>query len=508
MDSISLKTEIRSYYICLFWAFVLLFFVSPDSFTHDMNYRWDSAVFFTCGKAWMEGLLPYMDFADSKGPLLWLINGIAYLMSPRNYLGVFWLDVLSYSVVFFFDYKIACLFLKNSRRLALLALPLVSLAYFNPWYHFETSAEDWCQPVISATFYMLCRVIYADDRQNKRYILQTAFILGFAMMWTLLIKFSITAMLGIAGCYFLYYLLKEQLPIGEPLMYFFTGFVGLALPFLVYLLYTDTFGSFMFEYFANTMATVQSDNPFLLYLREWLRTFYDANYATLFVVCFTGCLMISRRAKKHRYFLLISFLGFYGLSIHHAIHRHYVNCCLFFVLFFVLCMIDMNRDWFLKRLKGITAIVFFLLLLVNYTYTEGFLVPNLFFCSNKIEKKDYYKIGYYLAQVEKPTVIYYRFTDRGFGTPACALPGSVYWHTQTGETNEMKEQQYKDAISGKADFVFCYLSRDNDSLFTSVGYYKQCDTGEFSLFGKNPPPPFPEDFSVGALDVLLKRNPF
>jgi hypothetical protein len=486
------EPELKAFGICLLWAFVLLFFVSPDSFTHDMNYRWDSAVFFTCGKAWMEGMLPYVDFADSKGPLLWLINGIAYLMSPRNYLGVFWLDVLSYSVVFYFDYKIARLFLNDNRRLALLALPLVSLAYFNPWYHFETSAEDWCQPVISATFYMMCRVLYKDNGQDKRHIEKAAFMLGFAMMWALLIKFSITAMLGVTGCYFLYYLLKEHLPVGVPLMYFMAGFAGLALPFLIYMLFTNTLGDFLYEYFANTMATVQSDNVFLVYLREWLRTLYDAYYAALFVVCVAGCLMISRRVEKHKFFLLIAFLGFYGLSIHHAIHRHYVNCCLFFALFFVVCMLEMNREWLLKRTKRVFAFVFALLVLANFTFTEGFLVPNLFFCTNKGEKNDFYKIGSYLAQKEKPTIIYYRFTDRGFGTPSCALPGSVYWHTQTGETVEMKRKQYEDAISGKADFVFCYHSSENDSLFTSAGYHKQCDTGEFSLFGKNPPSSHPK----------------
>ena len=55
------------------FAVVLLFIISPDSYTHDLYGRHDSAWFFMCGKAWMEGLTPYVDFADSKGPVLWLI---------------------------------------------------------------------------------------------------------------------------------------------------------------------------------------------------------------------------------------------------------------------------------------------------------------------------------------------------------------------------------------------------------------------------------------------------
>ena len=113
---ISMKNKMMTLAICSLWAFIILFFVSPDSYTHDMYYRWDSAWFFTGGKAWVEGLRPYIDFADSKGPVLWLIHAVAYILSPYNYLGLFWLSVLLYGVIFYIDYKIADLFLHNSRR--------------------------------------------------------------------------------------------------------------------------------------------------------------------------------------------------------------------------------------------------------------------------------------------------------------------------------------------------------------------------------------------------------
>ena len=62
-------------YLALF-AFIILLLVSPDSYTHDVYFRVDSGCFFTAGKAWMNGMVPYIDFADSKGPLLWLIYGV------------------------------------------------------------------------------------------------------------------------------------------------------------------------------------------------------------------------------------------------------------------------------------------------------------------------------------------------------------------------------------------------------------------------------------------------
>ena len=74
------------------YAFIILFITSWDSWLYDSINHYDVCWFFACGKAWMNGLIPYVDFSDSKGPLLWLIYGIGYLISPHNYLGVFLLS--------------------------------------------------------------------------------------------------------------------------------------------------------------------------------------------------------------------------------------------------------------------------------------------------------------------------------------------------------------------------------------------------------------------------------
>lgn len=84
------RLAILHWLVLFLFSFFLLTFLSPDSFlTHLCTMREDSAWFFTAGKAWMEGMTPYIDFADSKGPLLWLIYGIGYLLSPTSYIGVF-----------------------------------------------------------------------------------------------------------------------------------------------------------------------------------------------------------------------------------------------------------------------------------------------------------------------------------------------------------------------------------------------------------------------------------
>ena len=61
-------------------------------------------------------MIPYVDFADSKGPLLWLIYGIGYLISPHDYLGVFLLSIPLYTCIFYYLFKISFIFLQDKRK--------------------------------------------------------------------------------------------------------------------------------------------------------------------------------------------------------------------------------------------------------------------------------------------------------------------------------------------------------------------------------------------------------
>jgi len=186
------KSNIKIWVVLFLFVCFLEFWVSINSYTHDLFVRIDSAIFFMCGKAWMNGMMPYVDFVDSKGPLLWLINGIAYLLSHHNYLGVFWLECLFHTITFFFCYKIGCLFLSD-QKMALLGSMLMAIAFFCGAYHYETSAEDFCQPFITGGLFYTLRVISGPQRDKDVKI--ASFVAGVGFAATLLIKFTIAAMI-------------------------------------------------------------------------------------------------------------------------------------------------------------------------------------------------------------------------------------------------------------------------------------------------------------------------
>ena len=157
MSTIIQKYKDYIYLSAFLW--VVLFMISPDSYTHLLFDRDDSAVFFTSGKALMNGMTPYVDFADSKGPLLWLIYGIGYLISHYDYTGVFWLSWIAYSITFSFIFRISRIFLDDN-KLSFIASVAMIMFVFYPWFHYEVKSEDWCQPFVAASIYYACRMIY------------------------------------------------------------------------------------------------------------------------------------------------------------------------------------------------------------------------------------------------------------------------------------------------------------------------------------------------------------
>ena len=148
-------------------------------------------------------------------------------------------------------------------------------------------------------------------------------------------------------------------------------------------------------------------------------------------------------------------------------------------------------------------------------FTQGYVNQDLFFMNND-GRQWYYEAAYYMSQVKKPTIIYYTSMEKGIGTPVDALPGTRYWSSQMGATQEMLDSQLDGVRKGTADFVlasdFAQPLAMTDSILQAAGYH-QVHEHEFNnthqvLYSKHALRPLPQDFRVSSWDVLLKRKIF
>lgn len=497
-------------------AFAILFFISPNSYTHDLFNRSDISWYFMCGKAWMNGMIPYVDFADSKGPLLWLIYGVSYLISPYNYLGAFWLSVLAYSVVFYNVFRTANLFLHDDRK-SFLATVLMLLAFFWPWFHYEVKGEDWCQPFIVMSIYYICKLLYTNDEPLNRRAYKACFVLGISLAATLLIKFTITAMLGLMSLYVLVAMIRKRSNILVSILTGLAGFSVIALPFAVYMLSVGNFSAFIHEYFISTTQTLESTNEFAVYVREWLMTILDGRLFCLFVVACYGSYMMSKMVNNNRFFFIIGFLCFYAIAIHHYYYTYpyYLNACAIFLIFViipVLAKYDTIGKW---KYRGIIVGTYVGIIFVN-SFFLGFLLPTWWFRDN-VARTDFYNVTYLMSQIKNPTVLNYMSTETGRGVSVHAMPAIKYWAWQTGATKEMRNEQEQAIRNHVPDFVFINDFEDGveqrDSFLQAQSYKKlyefELHQLNFSVYSKHQRlHQAPADFHVSNMDVLLKRNIF
>lgn len=73
----------------MLYALLFCYYGSCLSSLYSIPMSYDPIIYGIVGNGWMEGLMPYRDLFDQKGPLIFLIYGISFLLFKS-----FWLVFL------------------------------------------------------------------------------------------------------------------------------------------------------------------------------------------------------------------------------------------------------------------------------------------------------------------------------------------------------------------------------------------------------------------------------
>ncbi|MBO4456355.1 MAG: hypothetical protein J5802_01400 [Butyrivibrio sp.] len=152
------------------WSFLcavaVLLFTTRSSILFICN-NWDDAnSYFTMGKGMMNGLVIYRDLYDQKGPFLYLLYGIAYLISKKTFLGVFIFEILAATVFLFYAGKF--IHRKTNGYIAFALVPILSAAVYSSWsFYFGGAAEEFCLPLLAISLFHLDELLH-DEMTEER----------------------------------------------------------------------------------------------------------------------------------------------------------------------------------------------------------------------------------------------------------------------------------------------------------------------------------------------------
>ena len=145
--------EIRAALYLLLAGFLLMLFATRSSFLYPCNDWNDANSYFSMGKALFNGKMPYRDVFDQKGPYLYFLYGLAYLVSHTTFAGVFILEVICAFLDLVGIYYILRLYLK--RNTALFFSPLtLAVAVSSKSFYWGGSAEEICYPLLVWGLYL------------------------------------------------------------------------------------------------------------------------------------------------------------------------------------------------------------------------------------------------------------------------------------------------------------------------------------------------------------------
>ena len=482
--------------ILALWTIVVLMVCNIDSYLYAQCGQFDSAVFFMCGKAMMNGLVPYTDFTDSKGVLLWFIYGLGYLWDHYSYVGVFWLACLNVWATLQIAYRTARLWFNEKTALLAASLLIIPLTYWN--FYTETKAEHFCWPAVAWGIYVLLR-----GENHLTIHFKHGLWLGVGLVACLMLKWSVALMM-----------LSLILSVGwmawrsKTLSQYTTSLVcGIFLSFTPFAIAFTCWGNWVDmwqEYFVNTLSSVSvpMSETLTVYSQEWAGMFTTRRF--LYLLYTLPILTLWNRKDWFASALpVLCGLFFIALGIRHDGFGHYISVVGPFAILSIVVVLRYLQKINWLRLRYIAPLGLLATLYVMWgsiRYTDSF-------CTKAGEKFDkYMAVSAAMSQVPQPKVIVVG-QERGV-CMATSLPGTRYWITQLGRTEQMWQEQTSAIDQREADFVIMF-GADSDDIhqrFIKAGYHFFDDFygGKVYTFHSGIHPIAPK--TLTAWDIITKRT--
>lgn len=454
-------------------SIVTLLFLILFSYTTSPLYNClisDSANYVAMGKFWKDGNIPYLDFFDHKGPLIFFIEMVGNIVIDGK-CGVLIIQWISLVITLFGIFKISTLFLPLKKSFF---ITLLSLFILNTFYDGGNFTEEYCNIFITWSLYFIIRYLIKWEADNSiKHSVWNSFFYGIAFMFCVLIR--ITNALPIC-CFVLIGIIalakdKKYREIFKNALFFIGGGVALAVPFIVYFILHNTFSDMIYATFIHNFIYASSTSNDGLELVEHVK---QLGYSLpLFAVIGIGIFgLIYRKENRYIYYSIV-FSSVCGLILWYT-SRPYPH---YLIIWLPVLALALTILW--KEFK-IQAKMKYILL-----YLSGFLllfipVKNLLVIhecvqiynddsfSKKVQNaevlKKYIKSDSVLAYNLEASI--YVETDLN---PACRLFTMQDWICSF---NEKLENEFEDCISQqKAEYILIGTSSENKENDLIYQYY-------------------------------------
>ncbi len=330
------KENNRLFLYCLFLAFVFLAVCSKSSFLYPFNDWYDANDFLTMGKGIVHGLVPYRDLYEQKGPILYFLHSICYLIPGPHFFGVYLLETAAFTLFLYYAAKIIRLYLKPAAPY--LILPILSgLLLSSESFCQGDSAEELCSALLMITLYYTLE--HFEHRYPRPMSYRFLFFNGLLAGILLWVKYTLLGLhlAFMAVLFFLCLKEREYLRSIKSCLVFLGGMALPGIPVVLYFGFHRALTDLMRVYFYNNIFLYDSSKASgagSLVLTILLRigdTFFRNLQFSLFTVIGVLAFLLSRRflssaAGKLMLLLEAAFLAFFIYTGSNFPYYGYILC--------------------------------------------------------------------------------------------------------------------------------------------------------------------------------------
>ncbi|HAB67100.1 MAG TPA: hypothetical protein DCE23_07010 [Firmicutes bacterium] len=417
---------------CLLISIIFLSFTSKNSFLYPLNDWVDANAFFTVGKGMMNNVLPYKDIFEQKGPLLYVVYGIGYLLSHKTFHGVFIIEIILFTIFLYYIHKLISLFL--DRKVSFIILPILAcLLTTSTGFVHGGSCEELCLPLFACSLYY-----YTKHFKEKELSYKELFINGILAGCILLTKYTLLGF-WFAFMMFIFFDLVIKKKYKQSILsciYFLLGMVSPIVIFLIYFLITNSLKEFIECYFTINISayneTVSITERLYTIFTNGLASIKNNGYPIFLLFISIPILIFFLKIPKYYKIsllavIIISMIGiFWGLKF----YRYYVFPLHIFIILSIIAICFILRRFIDCLINNKFSLVIYSLIFIISLVCTYFNANYREMIGMKKETMFQYKYADYIGKFENPTLLNMGYLDAGLYTTTGIIPNTKFFEVQ------------------------------------------------------------------------------
>lgn len=459
------KTLLKKCVLPLLIVFLVCFFIMGSSVLFRTNPWVDSNAMLTMGKSVLHGLVPYRDVIDQRGPFLYLIFAIGAAIKQTSFLGVFIMQLLNVSIIYWLSLKIAKEFKLASvePQWAAILGPLALIA--TSAFSFGGAPEEFAFTSVLYLLYILNR--YKQDVTDIP--LKTYFLLGINLSLIFWNKFSMVGsyavfFLWVAGIFLYQKQFKKLLKV---IVAAVLGFLVISAVFLAYYAIQHSLANLFQIYFVQNINSYGQTNQSTL-SKIWSLLFLIGKEFRVFAVTILIIIAGWIKAIHDNKPVAIEISMFLGavlfVALQHRVNYYYVLIWMPFLTIALLRLLQFQ----IPKMNSLNKISFNLLIvtcLIAIPFANNFDLQQLIvkgdgtsysYESNLAQRKFGNIIRDKKTKNHQPSLLMVNDLDKGFLLAADILPSTRYWQKLNMNYEELSQMyhSFNDyLVHKKVDFV-------------------------------------------------------